>query len=394
MEGEIMIIGERTRRVKNAVLLWFVILSGTLAITEISRPQTISKPGKIHTYYIAADEVKWNYDPGGLNGMTGKPLDFVGYFTGADGKVITKPESTTYVKCLYREYTDATFRTLKPRPPRWQHLGMLGPLIRAEVGDTIRVVYRNNCSFPNSIHPHGLFYERNDEGSPYWDGHIVVHPGDSVPPGGTYTYTWEVPERAGPGPNDPNSILWAYMSHTNPERDDNAGLVGPIIITARGQAKPDGTPKGIDREFVTWFAQIHEEDSWYANRNLPTLATDHAMPFPMAPDSTTVTYPYFVTFSINGYSFSSNPLKDWTMKKGEQVRWYIMAGLNDFDFHTPHWHGNTVLIGGMRTDVTSVAPMQMIVADMVPDDVGIWLFHCHIAFHNDMGMNVRYRVVP
>jgi hypothetical protein len=44
------------------------------------------------------------------------------------------------------------------------------------------------------------------------------------------------------------------------------------------------------------------------------------------------------------------------MRKGEHVRWYVMSGLNDFDFHTPHWHGNTVLIGGMRTDVTSVAP--------------------------------------
>jgi FtsP/CotA-like multicopper oxidase with cupredoxin domain len=83
-----------------------------------------------------------------------------------------------------------------------------------------------------------------------------------------------------------------------------------------------------------------------------------------------------------------------TMRKGERVRWYVMSGLNDFDFHTPHWHGNTVLIGGMRTDVTSVAPMQMLVADMVPDNVGVWLFHCHIHFHNEMGMNAKYRVIP
>lgn len=350
--------------------------------------------GKVRTYYIAADEVEWNYVPGGINGMMGKPVDFVGYFQGADGKIFTKPESTTYLKCLYREYTDGTFKTLKPRPPRWRHLGMLGPVIRAEVGDTIRVVYRNNCSFPNSIHPHGVFYTRDNEGAPYWDGHMVVHPGDSVPPGGTYTYVWEVPARAGPGPNDPNSIVWPYMSHTNPDRDDNAGLVGAIIITARGQSQPNGMPKGVDREFVTWFAQIHEEESWYAEHNLPTLATDHAVPFPMAPNSASATYPYFVTFSINGYSYSSNPLEDWTMRKGEHVRWYIIAGLNDFDFHNPHWHGNTVMVSGKRTDVTFVGDMQSVVADMVPDDVGVWMFHCHIEFHNAMGMNVRYVVKP
>jgi hypothetical protein len=27
-----------------------------------------------------------------------------------------------YRKAVYREYTDDTFRTLKPRPPGWQHV--------------------------------------------------------------------------------------------------------------------------------------------------------------------------------------------------------------------------------------------------------------------------------
>jgi len=60
----------------------------------------------------------------------------------------------------------------------------------------------------------------------------------------------------------------------------------------------------------------------------------------------------------------------------------------------PHWHGNTVVINQMRTDVTSLAPMQMVTADMVPDDVGIWLFHCHISFHSAGGMVGRYAVTP
>lgn len=31
---------------------------------------------------------------------------------------------------------------------------------------------------------------------------------------------------------------------------------------------------------------------------------------------------------------------------------------------------------------------------MVPDNVGTWLFHCHVSFHNEEGMAVRYRVTP
>jgi hypothetical protein len=49
------------------------------------------------------------------------------------------------------------------------------------------------------------------------------------------------------------------------------------------------------------------------------------------------------------------------------------------DFHAPHWHGNTVIVNGMRTDVTQLAMMQMATADVVPDNVGTWLFHCHVA---------------
>ncbi len=51
-----------------------------------------------------------------------------------------------------------------------QHLGVLGPSIRAEVGDTVHVVFRNTVRFPTSIHVHGLLYNKRSEGSPYADG--------------------------------------------------------------------------------------------------------------------------------------------------------------------------------------------------------------------------------
>jgi hephaestin len=36
----------------------------------------------------------------------------------------------------------------------------------------------------------------------------------------------------------------------------------------------------------------------------------------------------------------------------------------------------------------------MLVADMVPDDPGIWLLHCHVQFHKELGMSVRFQVKP
>jgi hephaestin len=82
-----------------------------------------------------------------------------------------------------------------------------------------------------------------------------------------------------------------------------------------------------------------------------------------------------------------------TMKVGERVRWYLMASTN-FEVHAPHWHGNTVVAQGMRTDVLSLLTMGMIVADMVPDNPGTWLFHCHVGVHFLGGMIGRYEVKP
>ncbi len=115
--------------------------------------------------------------------------------------------------------------------------------IHAEVGDTVVVVFKNNSHLPLSFHAHGLRYLKAFEGAPYRDGgKLAEKPGDAVAPGATYTYKFDVPERSGPGPMDPSSILWMYHSHTDELHDVNTGLMGPIVVTRRGAAKPDGSP--------------------------------------------------------------------------------------------------------------------------------------------------------
>src|SRR5262249_20609585 len=202
--------------------------------------------GPTRTYYLGADEVVWDYAPKGRNEITGKPFDRV-----ADTYVRTGPGriGSKYLKCLYRGYTDSSFAHLEPRPANEAYLGFLGPVIRAEVGDTIRVVFRNACPFPASVHPHGVFYEKDSEGAPYDDGTTgKAEAAAAVPPGGRHTYVWKVPERAGPGPGDGSSVMWMYHSHADEVADTYAGLMGPMAITRRGMARADGSPKDVDRE--------------------------------------------------------------------------------------------------------------------------------------------------
>lgn len=342
--------------------------------------------GQSRLYYIAADEVEWNYAPSGLNQITGEAFgDEESVFVQRGPNRI----GSTYLKSQYREYTDNTFTTLKPVPAEWQHLGILGPAIHAEVGDTIRIVFKNNTRFPASMHPHGVLYEKNSEGAGYEDGtNGADKDDDAVPPGGTVTYVWQVPERAGPGPMDPSSVIWMYHGHVDEPADTNAGLIGPLIITKHGMARPDGSPSDVDREFVTLYTVFDENSSLYIDDNIKK--------FPTRPKTVKADDDEFIEsnlmHSINGYVYGNLPLDAMTMHVGERVRWYVMAQGTEVDLHTPHWHGNTVVLNGMRTDVASLLPMSMLVADMQPDAVGTWFYHCHVNDHISAGMQARYRV--
>lgn len=64
-----------------------------------------------------------------------------------------------YKKVVYRGYTSAEFTKTKTRTAAENHLGMLGPMLHAEVGDTIEVVFKNMATRRFSMHPHGLYYK-------------------------------------------------------------------------------------------------------------------------------------------------------------------------------------------------------------------------------------------
>ena len=339
--------------------------------------------GTTRIYYIAADEVDWNYAPAEIDHMTGKPYDerarlFVENGPQRIGRV--------YRKAVYREYTDASFTTPKPREPKWDHLGIVGPVLRGEAGDTLKIVFKNNAHFPFSMHPHGVRYDQLSDGV------------KGIPPGETITYTWILDPRTAPTAGEPSSKLWLYHSHANERRDLAAGLIGAIIVSAKGAVKPDGTPKDVDREFVAIFYTPDENQSWYLTENIAKYIGDPKSLEKNTPfifrdiDGERVNMSFAgsnVRETINGYIFGN--ASGFTMKQGEKVRWYTAAMGS---LHTAHWHANTVMLDERATDVVPLLPAEMHTVDMVADNPGIWMFHCHIEPHLASGMYTHYMVEP
>ena len=363
--------------------------------------------GRVRSYYIAAEETDWDYAPLGIDMMTGKPFE-------GTSAAYTQPGPTRighiYRKAIYREYTDDTFTTRKPRPPQDEYLGVLGPILHAEVGDMIKVVFKNNASRPYGMKAPDVFRPRHETGAgsvPDATGNVVDQdPEDVVAPGATFTYEWDVREQAGPEPNDGSSTVWVYNSNASEYRDVASGLVGAIIVARRGQANADGTPKDVDREIVALFTAFNENESWYVQENVAahiSAADQKAVVEAGANFSDAQGYFTFAgtgfaetnyKFSVNGYLYGDGPVM--TVSQGQRVRWYMldMGNVGALNFHTPHWHGNTVLSHGTRRDTIFLLPLGTETADMVPDAPGLWLFHCHLDDHMEAGMMARYEVLP
>ena len=301
--------------------------SGALALLALLAATLLGNAraeSPVREYWVAAVPVVWNVVPNERNAIEGDT------FT---------PAQTTIQTIVYREYTK-DWANLIPNAPGDR--GIQGPLLRATVGDTILVHFKNLDTVfnrPHSMHFHGVHYRFGSDGSyiPGFSG-----PGASVKPGESFTY------RLVAGPD--SAGVWPYHDHSPSMMDSiSGGLYGALSITKLGERRPD-------HEFVVFFeSQLG-----------------------------------FMT--VDGRAFVGNtPV--FHAKVGDLVQWDVLA-LGD-DFHTFHVHGHRwVTPGGGIIDTQTVGPAESFKIQWVEDAPGTWLYHCHVESHMMNGMIGIYRVAP
>lgn len=440
------------------------IMAGMKAMYMVTRNEELpelagstSKPegGIVRRYYVEAEEAEWDFAPRGGDFCSGELLPWTpeqSVFTEATYRSL----GSKFMKARYIEYTDDTFTTKMAIKPDDETLGLMGPTLRAEVGDTIEVVFKNSLRFPATMHPHGVAYLKSSEGSPYFDGTMGADTADDhVQPGTSYTYTWEVHESSGPGPSDPSTIVWMYHSHTNEVADVYAGLVGAIVIGRKGALKEDLTANDVDREIVLFFTIFNEVHSLYADVNAEAMgftsildweavaegafagqqelalqmaqqtdaananataaagtpATEEAAPAQAAaapaPEAGAggrkLRRRLLSEEEEEGYEepmlqhaingFTFCNMDVLTFKQGEKVRFHIMSLGTEVDLHTPNFVGQSMLMDGdQRMPAMGMMPGAMHTIDIVMANPGTSILQCRVADHISAGMRTLINV--
>ncbi|KAG5284516.1 hypothetical protein AALO_G00027550 [Alosa alosa] len=342
------------------------------------------------TFYIGIHEETWDYAPSGKNRINGKPVsadEQASVFLMRGPRRIGR----MYKKAIYTEYTDSSYTQRLPKPD-W--LGYLGPVLKGEVGDVLMIHLMNFASRSYSIHPHGVFYEKDSEGALYPDETSgSLKRDDAVPPGGRHTYRWVVTPDYAPMDGDANCLTWVYHSHVDAPRDINSGLIGTILTCRTGTLQQvEGLNRtelrrtDVDQDFVLLFSVVDENLSWYREDNIQTFCSDSAGVNPEDVDFQESN----LMHGINGYLYGNLPGIDLCLNS--TVSWHLFGMGNEVDMHSVYFHGHTVVERGHRTDVLSLFPASFITAEMVPTTTGTWLLNCQVNDHLQAGMQALFQV--
>lgn len=345
-----------------------------------SKTSSTVTSGVIRDYYLAAEKVLWNYAPSDMDLINNESLTEADstseIFFGRDGVRI----GGRYLKVIYREYTDNTFTVLKSPTPEFEHLGILGPVLRAEEGDMLRVTFMNMADRNYSIQPHGLHYDKRFQGSSYEDG--VNKPGSHVGPGENFTYTWQVLE--GPSSSDPPCIPYLYYSAADPAKDTNSGLVGPLLVCKRGVLGENSSQEGVDKEFFLLFSVMDENMSWYLKENIEKFGSNETNLDDEDFEESNKMH------AVNGRMYGN--LHGLEMCAGDKVRWYTFGLGTEADIHGVYFEGNTFKKQSTTRDTINLFPHTTATVDMEPNTPGKYEVSCRVTDHYSAGMRQHYTV--
>uniref|UniRef100_A0A8B9RD35 Coagulation factor VIII, procoagulant component n=1 Tax=Astyanax mexicanus TaxID=7994 RepID=A0A8B9RD35_ASTMX len=342
-----------------------------------------SSESKFRSYYISAEEILWDY---GIQ----KPAHLL---TSREMRRGMKKYLTSYRKVVYRAYHDKEFQKPVKRGELDEHLGIMGPVIKAEVNDFLTVVFKNLASRPYSLHLHGVYDKTTGSFGPggvpgegLRDGEA---PGDPVPPGEERVYNWRITKRQGPSTKDFDCKAGAYYSTVNMEKDINSGLIGPLLICRPGTLHPRVLLQPGVQDLFLLFTIFDERKSWYLDYNIRKFCTP---PCQAKQDD-----PWFETnnrfAAINGYVAETLPGLE--VAQHQTSRWHLLNVGSGGEFHAVHFHGIPFSVGKdqeHRLGVFNLYPGVFGTVEMRPAIVGTWMVECTIGEHQLSGMRAKLLV--
>ncbi|CAJ1058485.1 coagulation factor VIII isoform X1 [Xyrichtys novacula] len=336
---------------------------------------------KEETYYIAAEEITWDY---GIK----KPHQLIKLREMRRGIRKFLPE---YKKVVFRAYWDKNFERPIGRGELQEHLGIMGPVIKAEINERFTVIFKNKASRPYSFHLHGVYDHAHGISA------VQTHspeapfgvPGEPVPPGEARTYNWGITKKQGPSDSEFDCKAGAYYSTVDKERDLHSGLIGPLLICKEGTLRTRQKRQPNVQEFSLLFHVFDETKSWYMEENLQR----HCTP----PCEVNTEDPWYHTSNkfaaINGYVAETLP--GLMAAQHQQVRWHLLNVGSDGEYHAVHFHGVPFIVHTKqehRMGVFNLYPGVFGTVEMKPPNVGTWLVENTIGEYQLAGMRAKLLV--
>ncbi len=221
-----------------------------------------------------------------------------------------------------------------------------GPLIELVEGDTLHVEFENTTDVAVSLHPHGVDYDRANDGTKMNDS--VVEPGKKR----TYTWRTHAPGKRKDGTYRPGSAgYWHYHDHVVGTEHGTggirAGLYGPVVVRREGDILPDA-------QFTVVFNDM-------TINNLPK-GPDFKVTVNDRVEIIMITHgEYYHTFHMHGHRWADN-------------RTGLLEGPGD----------PSRIIDNKITGPADSFGFQIIAGEEA--GAGAWMYHCHVQSHSDMGM--------
>ncbi|XP_058506408.1 coagulation factor VIII [Solea solea] len=333
------------------------------------------------TFYIAAEEIAWDY---GIK----KPHQLIKPREMRRGMRKFLPQ---YKKVVFRGYRDEDFLHPEHIGELQEHLGIMGPFIRAEINDLVTVIFKNKASRPYSFHLHGV-YDRSQGASiaqTYASSAPPGVPGEPVAPGEARTYNWRITRKQGPTDIEFACKTGAYYSTVDKERDLHSGLIGPLVVCKPGTLQTRQNTQPDIQEFSLLFHTFDETKSWYMEENLQK----HCVP----PCQVNTEDPWYHTSNkfaaINGYVAETLP--GLLVAQHQQVRWHLLNVGSDGEYHAVHFHGLPFTVHTdqeHRLGVYNLFPGVFGTVEMRPPTVGTWLVECTVGDYQMAGMRAKLLV--